>query len=77
MNPHRYRVGKPKKVKEKINPEMKSKRNRDSAKKCRDRKRIIKRLLESKNPPKNNKPKPLTSAERSKRYQDKKKNTKK
>ena len=77
VNPHRYRVGKPKKVKKIVTPEIRRERNRDSAKKCRDRKRIIKRLLESKNPPKNNKPKPLTSAERSKRYRDKKKNAKK
>ena len=61
---------KQKKVKKILTPEMKRQRSRDNARKCRNRKRCLK---EQNNP----KPKPLTSAERSKRYRDKKKNAKK
>jgi len=64
------KVVKPKKVKKILTLEMKRKRIRDHVRKCRNRKRCLK---EQNNP----KPKPLTSAERSKRYRDKKKNAKK
>jgi len=70
VNPHRYRVGKPKKVKKIVTPEIRRERNRNSQRKCRYRKRLLK---EKNNP----KPKPLTAAQLSKRYRDKKKNQKK
>ena len=68
------KVVKPKKVKKILTLEMKRKRIRDHVRKCRNRKRCLK---EQNNPKPKPKPKPLTSAERSKRYRDKKKNTKK
>ena len=80
--PRRNRVVKPKKVKEKMTQEIRRDRNRTNQRKCRDRKRTLKQLIESMNPPKilpQNPPKnpPLTTAQRSKRYRDKKKNLKK
>jgi len=82
-NPRRFKekVVKPKKAKKIVNQEIRRDRNRTKQRKCRDRKRSLKQALEAKNPPKilpKNPPKnpPLTSAERSKRYRDKKKNLK-
>jgi len=71
LKPHRYikKVVKLKKVKKIKTPEIIRERNRECAKKCRYRKRFLK---ERNNP----KPKPLTTAQRSKRYRDKKKNLK-
>ena len=75
--PHQYTVvkpkkveKKPKKVEKKITPEMTRERNRNSQRRCRYRKRILKEMN-------NPKPKPLTAAQLSKRYRDKKKNQKK
>jgi len=66
---------KQKKAKKILTPEMKRERNRDNARKYRDRKKCLK---EQNNPKPKPKPKPLTAAQLSKRYRDKKnKNQKK